>query len=187
MGARTVGLRKSHLAIAAIHILTMVAFASAASAKIGLLDRASDKMGAWVEEYKPLEKSANTVKEFVSQIAVALPVLQEMGFEVDSFRTQLLPPMVQIRIISRDTLVAASASTKVALPEDAPVIAKSIVISAESARELQQLMKLSGIVMDIGLGLKPSIKMSFMTGDDNMAGNGTRFNDLDLLCGAALD
>jgi hypothetical protein len=173
----------------ALALLAVSVSGTAATAKIRLLDKATAKMESLVEQYQPVEKSAQTVKDFVAEIAVALPVLHELGFEVDSFRTQLLPPKVQIRIVSRNTtkLSRAGLSTTFGLPDDASVISKSIVVSAKSARELQQMMQLSGIVMDIGLGLKPSIKMSFLTQDKNVASAGTRFDDLDLLCGAAFD
>lgn len=122
---------------------------------------------------------------FNQQIAESLPVLEEMGYEVSTFRVQWgIPPKAKLRLRSSTATDPAKISAIVARPLQG-ALSKTLISGAAEAKRIQRLMKLETVILDVDFALPPKVKMSFTKHKSN-GGDGT-FEDLDLTCAQAMN
>jgi hypothetical protein len=123
---------------------------------------------------------------FTQQVADSLPLLEEMGYEVSTFRVQWgLPPKAKLRLRSKGTID----------PEKIPAITakatggmmmKALVLGAAEAKRIQRTMKFGTAIIDVDFALQPKVRMSFSQGKADKKDAAERdVEDLDLACGQA--
>ena len=127
---------------------------------------------------------------FTRQIGDTLPVLEEMGFDVASFRVQWgLPPKARLRLRSRDTIPADRLAAITARPTSG-LLANTLISSAAAAKRIQTNMKLGTAFLDVDFDLPPKVRMSFLNrqlAEPRAQGSGLRtIEDLQVVCGDLL-
>ncbi len=130
------------------------------------------------------ELAARQFEGFSSQIADLTPTLEALGFQMSTFRVQLLPPTGKLRLIS--SRKADLEVDTVSAPELETLFSKSLFYAAKTAKRIQNSMDLEMVIMDVTVGLNPTIKLSYLDEADLNAASSTPFQDIDLLCGQAL-
>jgi hypothetical protein len=122
---------------------------------------------------------------FTQQVADSLPILEEMGYEVSTFRVQWgLPPRAKLRLRSK----TGTDPTKItAIVAKAPkgLLVASLVSSAAEAKRIQNTMKFGTAVIDVDFALPPKVRMSFL--QEKKDAPHTAIEDLDLACAQALN
>ena len=122
---------------------------------------------------------------FNQQIAESLPVLEDMGYEVTTFRVQWgIPPKAKLRLRSNGATDPAKISTIVAQPLQG-TLSRTLVSGAAEAKRIQELMKLGAVVLDVDFALPPKVKISFSK--QKSSASDSTFEDLDLTCAQALN
>lgn len=92
---------------------------------------------------------------FTQQVAESLPALEEMGYEVSTFRVQWgLPPRAKLRLRSNGGTDPAKIAAIVARPTQG-VLVKTLVSSAAEAKRIQSIMKLGTTIIDVDFALPP--------------------------------
>jgi len=125
---------------------------------------------------------------FTQQVGDSLPLLEEMGYEVSTFRVQWgLPPKAKLRLRSKGAIDPKKVSAAVAKAKGG-LLMTSLVASAATAKQIQSMMKLGTAIIDIDFALPPKVRMSFLRGsaDDKKDPAERDVEDLDLACGQAL-
>src|SRR5262249_6812070 len=121
---------------------------------------------------------------FTQQVADSLPMLEEMGYEVSTFRVQSgLPPKAKLRLRSKVGIDAAKITAIVAKAPKG-VLVNSLVSSAAEAKRIQSMMKFGTAVLDVYFALPPKVRMSFLKEKREAAESS--MEDLDLACTQAL-
>ena len=122
---------------------------------------------------------------FTQQVGDTIPVLQEMGYEVSTFRVQWgLPPKAKLRLRSKG---AVDAGKLAAIQAKAPagIISSALVTSGATAKRIQAAMKMGTAILDVDFAVPPNVRMSFQPGDAKPPAE-RDVEDLDLACGQAL-
>jgi hypothetical protein len=113
----------------------------------------------------PAPSMPDLMKEFdafAQQVSDSVPILEEMGYEVASFRIQWgLPPKARLRIRSRGTVDTTRLSLAVDKAKGGLIMA-GLVSSAASAKRIQSSMKLGTAILDVEFALPPKVRMSFL-------------------------
>lgn len=122
---------------------------------------------------------------FTNQVGDALPLLEQMGYEVSTFRvTWGLPPRARLRLKS----VGASSPQKVEeiaakASEGKSILVSALLSSAAAAKRIQGSMKLATAYLDVDFALPPKVSMRFVNTkskdkDDTMRD----LEDLEIAC-----
>jgi hypothetical protein len=129
-----------------------------------------------------------TLDNFTRQVAEALPLLEEMGFEVATFRVQWgLPPKAKLRVRST-TETNLDKLEPIVRKGSGGIITSALLTSAATAKRLQSNMKLGTAILDVDLALNPKVRMSFLKARSDKKELVERdVEDLDLACGQALN
>lgn len=99
---------------------------------------------------------------FTQQVADTLPLLEEMGYEVSTFRVQWgLPPKAKLRLRAKTGTDPAKLAAIVAKAPKGVLVA-SLVSSAAEAKRIQSIMKFGTAVVDVDFELPPKVRMSFL-------------------------
>ena len=99
---------------------------------------------------------------FTQQVAESIPILEEMGYEVSTFRVQWgLPPKAKLRLRSKEGADQAKIAAIVARPING-VLAKTLISSAAEAKRIQSTLKFGTAVLDVDFALPPKVRMSFL-------------------------
>ena len=124
---------------------------------------------------------------FTQQVADSLPILEEMGYEVSTFRVQWgLPPKAKLRLRSKagtnpDKVAAIAARAT------GGTLITALVSSAATAKRIQSNMKFGTAILDVDFALPPRVRMSFLSAKPDKKDAVERdVEDLDLACGQAL-
>jgi hypothetical protein len=101
---------------------------------------------------------------FTQQVGEALPILEQMGYEVTTFKvTWGLPPKARLRLrstansdIQKVNAIAAKAMTS-------GVLVTALVTSAATAKRIQSTMKLGTAYLDVDFAVPPRVNMKFVS------------------------
>ena len=128
-----------------------------------------------------------TLDDFTQQVADNLPILEEMGYEVSTFRVQWgLPPRAKLRLRSKG-VIDPKKLPAIAAKATGGMVMKALVSGAAEAKRIQSTMKLGTAIIDFDFALQPKIRMSFLQGNADKKDAAERdVEDLDLACGQAL-
>ena len=123
---------------------------------------------------------------FTQQVGESLPILEEMGYEVSTFRVQWgLPPKAKLRL--RSTAVTDPKKTSaIAAKANGGLLMTALVSSAATAKNIQSNMKFGTAIIDVDFALPPKVRMSFLKGKADKDPTPRDFEDIDLACALML-
>jgi hypothetical protein len=107
------------------------------------------------------------LEKFSTEIASATPELEKLGFQVETFKLQMLPPTGKLRLVSRSDDGLAVASLEI--PPDASLLVRTILMSATAAKSIQKILKLELVIMDVDVGSSNTINLSYLKKEGDTA------------------
>jgi hypothetical protein len=100
---------------------------------------------------------------FTQQVGDALPVLEQMGYEVTTFKvTWGLPPRARLRLKSNGTADIQKVNAVTAKAATGGVLVSALITSAATAKRIQSTMKLGTAYLDVDFALPPRVSMKFV-------------------------
>jgi hypothetical protein len=100
---------------------------------------------------------------FTQQVGDALPVLEQMGYEVTSFKvTWGLPPKARLRLKSNGGADIQKVNAIAAKATNGGVLVTALITSAATAKRIQSTMKLGTAYLDVDFALPPKVSMKFI-------------------------
>lgn len=101
---------------------------------------------------------------FTQQVGDALPILEQMGYEVTTFRvTWGLPPKARLRLKSNGSADIAKVNAIAVKAADSGVLVAALITSAATAKRIQSTMKLGTAYLDVDFAVPPKVSMKFVS------------------------
>ncbi|WP_439359955.1 hypothetical protein [Bradyrhizobium sp. DASA03007] len=134
----------------------------------------SDTSGKMVAEFN----------SFTQQVGAALPILEQMGYEVSTFKvTWGLPPKARLRLKSTGATpmqkieeIAAKGTAS------SGVLVSALINSAAAAKRIQNTMKLGSAYLDVDFALPPRVNMRFVNTKVAEKDESRDLDDLEIAC-----
>lgn len=102
---------------------------------------------------------------FTQQVSDALPVLEQMGYEVTTFKiTWGLPPKARLRLKSTGNPDVQKVNAVVAKATSSGVLVSALITSAATAKRIQSTMRLGTAYLDVDFAVPPRVSMKFLGG-----------------------
>ena len=99
---------------------------------------------------------------FTQQVGDALPILEQMGYEVTTFKvTWGLPPKARLRLKSNGNADIQKVNAVAAKATSGRVLISSLITSAATAKRIQSVMKLGTAYLDVEFAMPPRVNMKF--------------------------
>jgi hypothetical protein len=120
---------------------------------------------------------------FTQQIGDALPILEQMGYDVTTFKvTWGLPPKARLRLKSTGNGEMQKVNAIAAKATSGSVLVSALITSAATAKRIQATMKL-GPPICVDFAVPPRVSMRFVNLKINEKDETTReFEDLEIAC-----
>ena|ERR1700676_2088682 len=100
---------------------------------------------------------------FTRQVGDALPILEQMGYEVTTFRvTWGFPPKARLRLKSRGNADVQKVDALAAKVPSGGVLVSALITSAATAKRIQSTMKLGTAYLDLDFAVPPRVNMKFV-------------------------
>jgi hypothetical protein len=100
---------------------------------------------------------------FTQQVGDALPILEQMGYEVTSFKvTWGLPPKARLRLKSNGNTDIQKVNA-IAAKTTSSVLVTALITSAATAKRIQSTMKLGTAHVDVDFAIPPRVNMKFVS------------------------
>jgi hypothetical protein len=123
---------------------------------------------------------------FIQQLGDTLPILEEMGYKVCTFKVQWsLPPTAALRLLSTSMADPRTLQPIIAKASGGGILMKSVVFSAAEAKRIQSHMKLGTAIIDVDIALKPKVRMHFSNSKSAIKAAFAGDELVDLVCGQA--
>lgn len=121
---------------------------------------------------------------FTQQVGDALPVLEQMGYEVTTFKvTWGLPPKARLRLKSNGNADIQKVNAIVAKATNGGVLVTALITSAATAKRIQGTMKLGTAYLDVEFAVPPRVNMKFVSPKANEKEDLLRdTDDLEISC-----
>ena len=121
---------------------------------------------------------------FTQQVGDALPILEQMGYEVTVFKvTWGLPPKARLRLKSNGSSDIAKVSAIAAKAASSGVLVSALITSAATAKRIQSTMKMGTAYLDVDFAIPPRVNMKFLSLKANEKDEMPRDNDeLEISC-----
>jgi hypothetical protein len=121
---------------------------------------------------------------FTQQVGDALPILEQMGYEVTVFKvTWGLPPKARLRLKSNGKSDLAKVNAIAAKATGNGVLVSALISSAATAKRIQSTMKMGTAFLDIDFAIPPRVNMKFLSLKANEKDEMPRDNDeLEISC-----
>ena len=101
---------------------------------------------------------------FTQQVGDALPVLEQMGYEVTTFKvTWGLPPKARLRLKSNGNSDIQKVNAIAAKATNGGVLVTALITSAATAKRIQSTMKLGTAYLDVDFAVPPRVNMKFVS------------------------
>lgn len=131
----------------------------------------------------PTGKLMAEFNSFTQQVGDALPVLEQMGYEVTSFKiTWGLPPKARLRLKSNG---GADVKKLNAVAAEAPakgVLVSALISSAVTAKRIQSSMKLGTAYLDVDFAVPPRVNMKFVNAKESSKEEPRDLDDIEFAC-----
>lgn len=99
---------------------------------------------------------------FTQQLGSALPILEQMGYEVTTFKvTWGLPPKARLRLKSNSTGDISKINAIATKAASTGVLVTALITSAATAKRIQSTMKLGTAYLDVDFAVPPRVTMKF--------------------------
>ncbi|WP_342740055.1 hypothetical protein [Bradyrhizobium sp. B117] len=100
---------------------------------------------------------------FTQQVGDALPILEQMGYEVTTFKvTWGLPPKARLRLRSTGNTDLSKLNAIAAKATSGGVLISALVTSAVTAKRIQSTMRLGTAYLDVDFAVPPRVNMKFV-------------------------
>jgi hypothetical protein len=100
---------------------------------------------------------------FTQQVGDALPILEQMGYEVTTFKvTWGLPPKARLRLKSSGNADIQKVNAIAAKATSGGVLVTALITSAATAKRIQSTMKLGTAYLDVDFAVPPRVNMKFL-------------------------
>jgi hypothetical protein len=100
---------------------------------------------------------------FTQQVGDALPILEQMGYEVTTFKvTWGLPPKARLRLKSSGNADIQKVNAIAAKATSGGVLVTALITSAATAKRIQNTMKLGTAYLDVDFAVPPRVNMKFV-------------------------
>jgi hypothetical protein len=121
---------------------------------------------------------------FTQQVGEALPILEQMGYEVTTFKvTWGLPPKARLRLKSSGNTDIQNVNAIAAKATSGGVLVSALITSAVTAKRIQSTMKLGTLYLDVDFAVPPRVNMKFVSLNANEKDELPRENDeLEISC-----
>jgi hypothetical protein len=121
---------------------------------------------------------------FTQQVGDALPVLEQMGYEVTTFKvTWGLPPKARLRLKSNGNADVQKVNAIAAKATSGGVLVSALITSAATAKRIQSTMKLGTAYLDVDFAVPPRVTMKFVSLKANEKDESIRdTDDLEIAC-----
>src|ERR1700686_5538985 len=101
---------------------------------------------------------------FTQQVGDALPILEQMGCEVTTFKvTWGLPPKARLRLKSNGNADIQKVNAIAAKATSGGVLVSALITSAATAKRIQSTMKLGTAYLDVDFAVPPRVNMKFVS------------------------
>ena len=101
---------------------------------------------------------------FTQQVGDALPILEQMGYEVTTFKvTWGLPPKARLRLKSNGNADIQKVNAIAAKATSGSVLVTALIASAATAKRIQNTMKLGTAYLDVDFAVPPRVNMKFVS------------------------
>jgi hypothetical protein len=101
---------------------------------------------------------------FTQQVGDALPILEQMGYEVTTFKvTWGLPPKARLRLKSNGNADIQKVNAIAAKATSGGVLVTALITSAATAKRIQSSMKLGTAYLDVDFAVPPRVNMKFVS------------------------
>ena len=101
---------------------------------------------------------------FTQQVGDALPILEQMGYEVTTFKvTWGLPPKARLRLKSNGNADIQKVNAIAAKATSGGVLVTALITSAATAKRIQNTMKLGTAYLDVDFAVPPRVNMKFVS------------------------
>jgi hypothetical protein len=120
---------------------------------------------------------------FTQQVGDALPILEQMGYEVTTFKvTWGLPPKARLRLKSNGSSDIQKVNA-IAAKVTSGVLVSALITSAVTAKRIQSTMKLGTAFLDVDFAIPPKVTMKFVSSKANEKEEPLRDSDeLEIAC-----
>jgi hypothetical protein len=121
---------------------------------------------------------------FTQDVADALPILEQMGYEVTTFKvTWGLPPRARLRLKSNASTDVQKVNLIAAKATSSGVLVSALLTSAATAKRIQSTMKLGPAFLDVDFAIPPRVSMKFVGSKTNEKDEMPRdLEDLEIAC-----
>jgi hypothetical protein len=121
---------------------------------------------------------------FTQQVGDALPILEQMGYEVTVFKvTWGLPPKARLRLKSIGNSDIVKMNAIAAKAASNGVLISTLITSAATAKRIQSTMKMGTAYLDVDFAIPPLVNMKFVSLKANEKDEMPRYNDeLEISC-----
>src|SRR6266478_3715771 len=101
---------------------------------------------------------------FTQQVGDALPILEQMGYEVTTFKvTWGMPPKARLRLKSNGNSDIQKVNVIAAKATSGGVLVSALITSAATAKRIQSSMKLGTAYLDVDFAVPPRVNMKFVS------------------------
>ena len=101
---------------------------------------------------------------FTQQVGDALPILEQMGYEVTTFKVSWgLPPKARLRLKSNGNADIQKVNAIAAKATTGGVLVTALITSAATAKRIQSTMKLGTAYLDVDFAVPPRVNMKFVS------------------------
>src|SRR6202048_3233409 len=121
---------------------------------------------------------------FTQQVGDALPILEQMGYEVTVFKvTWGLPPKARLRLKSNGNSDIVKVNAIAAKATSNGVLVSALITSAATAKRIQSTMKMGTAYLDVDFAVPPRVNMKFVNLKANEKDETPRdLDDLEIAC-----
>ena len=120
---------------------------------------------------------------FTRQVGDALPILEQMGYEVTTFKvTWGLPPKARLRLRSNGNADIQKVNAIAAKATSVGVLVSALITNAATAKRIQNTMKLGTAYLDVDFAVPPRVSMKFVGSKTNEKDDFLREDELEIAC-----
>lgn len=131
----------------------------------------------------PTGRLMTEFNSFTQQVGDALPLLEQMGYEVTTFKvTWGLPPKARLRLKSTGNADPQKVSAIAAKAPSSGVLVSALISSAVTAKRIQSSMKLGTAFLDVDFAVPPRVNMKFVSSKESGKEEPRDLDDLEFAC-----
>ncbi|WGS19275.1 MULTISPECIES: hypothetical protein [unclassified Bradyrhizobium] len=133
--------------------------------------------------FDPTGRLMAEFNSFTQQVGDALPLLEQMGYEVTMFKVAWgLPPKARLRLKSNSNADPQKVAAIAAKAPSSGVLVSALISSAAAAKRIQSNMKLVTAFLDVDFAVPPRVNMKFVNSKESDRDKPRDLDDLEIAC-----